>query len=165
MFIIRKIITFLWVSFHLKLENWHFVLCVFSQAFEHLVELELVRAVDSAASKVQREYQLMKLMLEHGQVMEALQKYPQCPTDVKQWALSAFAWALQEEKSKLILYSHYSINLYKIVYSYFCNKMFKNCFVMFQHKSIKHLNCKFHLQKKYFLVLAVFLLLKNSTAV
>lgn len=64
---------------------------MFSQAFEHLVELELVRAVDSAASKVQREYQLMKLMLEHGQVMEALQKYPQCPTDVKQWALSAFA--------------------------------------------------------------------------
>lgn len=64
---------------------------VVMKAFEHLVELELVRPVDSAASKVQREYQLMKLMLEHGQVMEALQKYPQCPTDVKQWALSAFA--------------------------------------------------------------------------
>lgn len=71
--------------------NESFVPCVCSQAFEHLVELEMVRAVDSAAGKVQREYQLMRLMLEHGQVMEALQKYPQCPTDVKQWALSAFA--------------------------------------------------------------------------
>ncbi len=64
--------------------------CVF-QAFEHLLQLELVRPVDSGACKVQREYQLMRLMLEHGQVMEALQRYPQCPTDVKQWALSAFA--------------------------------------------------------------------------
>uniref|UniRef100_A0A673MEK0 Origin recognition complex subunit 4 n=1 Tax=Sinocyclocheilus rhinocerous TaxID=307959 RepID=A0A673MEK0_9TELE len=62
----------------------------FQMAFEHLLQLELVRPVDSGVCKVQREYQLMRLMLEHGQVMEALQKYPQCPTDVKQWALSAF---------------------------------------------------------------------------
>ncbi|XP_016345040.1 origin recognition complex subunit 4 [Sinocyclocheilus anshuiensis] len=63
---------------------------VVMKAFEHLLQLELVRPVDSGVCKVQREYQLMRLMLEHGQVMEALQKYPQCPTDVKQWALSAF---------------------------------------------------------------------------
>uniref|UniRef100_A0A673MBE3 Origin recognition complex subunit 4 n=1 Tax=Sinocyclocheilus rhinocerous TaxID=307959 RepID=A0A673MBE3_9TELE len=61
---------------------------VVMKAFEHLLQLELVRPVDSGVCKVQREYQLMRLMLEHGQVMEALQKYPQCPTDVKQWALS-----------------------------------------------------------------------------
>uniref|UniRef100_A0A8C1KNW3 Origin recognition complex subunit 4 n=1 Tax=Cyprinus carpio TaxID=7962 RepID=A0A8C1KNW3_CYPCA len=64
---------------------------VVMKAFEHLLQLELVRPVDSGVCKVQREYQLMRLMLEHGQVMEALQRYPQCPTDVKQWALSAFA--------------------------------------------------------------------------
>ncbi|XP_051997439.1 origin recognition complex subunit 4 isoform X2 [Xyrauchen texanus] len=64
---------------------------VVMKAFEHLVQLELVRPVDAGACKVQREYQLMRLMLDHGQVMEALQRYPQCPTDVKQWALSAFA--------------------------------------------------------------------------
>ncbi|XP_077101707.1 origin recognition complex subunit 4 isoform X3 [Siphateles boraxobius] len=63
---------------------------VVMKAFEHLLQLELVRPVDSGVCKVQREYQLMKLMLEHTQLMEALQKYPQCPTDVKQWALSAF---------------------------------------------------------------------------
>lgn len=67
-----------------------YIKCVCVQAFEHLLQLELVRPVDAGVCKVQREYQLMRLMLEHSQVMEALQRYPQCPTDVKQWALSAF---------------------------------------------------------------------------
>ncbi|KAJ8393761.1 hypothetical protein AAFF_G00056760 [Aldrovandia affinis] len=61
------------------------------KAFEHLQQLELIRSVDgSSATKTQKEYQLMKLLLGHGQIMEALQKYPQCPTDVKQWAVSSF---------------------------------------------------------------------------
>ncbi|TSK62662.1 Origin recognition complex subunit 4 [Bagarius yarrelli] len=60
------------------------------KAFEHLVQLELIRPVDTGVCKTQREYQLMRLMLDHTQVMEALQRYPQCPTDVKQWAVSAF---------------------------------------------------------------------------
>ncbi|XP_062852971.1 origin recognition complex subunit 4 [Trichomycterus rosablanca] len=60
------------------------------KAFEHLLQLELIRPVDGGVCKVQREYQLMRLMLDHTQVMEALQRYPQCPTDVKQWAVSAF---------------------------------------------------------------------------
>uniref|UniRef100_A0A671WM00 Origin recognition complex subunit 4 n=1 Tax=Sparus aurata TaxID=8175 RepID=A0A671WM00_SPAAU len=63
---------------------------VIMKAFEHLQQLELIRPVDSTAAKTQREYQLMRLMLDHSQIMEALQKYPQCPTDVKQWAMSAF---------------------------------------------------------------------------
>lgn len=60
------------------------------QAFEHLQQLELIRPVDGSAAKSQKEYQLMRLMLDHSQIMEALQKYPQCPTDVRQWAMSAF---------------------------------------------------------------------------
>lgn len=60
------------------------------QAFEHLQQLELIRPLDSSSAKTQREYQLMRLTLDHSQIMEALQKYPQCPTDVKQWATSAF---------------------------------------------------------------------------
>ncbi|KAF6715469.1 Origin recognition complex subunit 4 [Oryzias melastigma] len=60
------------------------------KAFEHLQQLELVRSVDGSP-KTQREYQLMRLMVDHSQIMAALQKYPQCPTDIKQWALSAFA--------------------------------------------------------------------------
>lgn len=60
------------------------------QAFEHLQQLEMIRPVDSSSAKTQREFQLMRLMLDHSQIMEALQKYPQCPTEVKQWAMSAF---------------------------------------------------------------------------
>ncbi|KAM4601811.1 origin recognition complex subunit 4 [Polymixia lowei] len=63
---------------------------VVMKAFEHLQQLELIRSVDGPTAKTQREYQLMRLMLDHTQIMEALQKYPQCPTDVKQWAMSAF---------------------------------------------------------------------------
>ena len=47
-------------------------------------------AAAAVAARAQREYQLVRLMLDHSQIMEALQKYPQCPTDVKQWAASAF---------------------------------------------------------------------------
>ncbi|MEQ2170739.1 hypothetical protein GOODEAATRI_003451, partial [Goodea atripinnis] len=64
---------------------------VIMKAFEHLQQLELIRPADSSSAKTQREYQLMRLMLDHGQIMEALQKYPQCPMDIKQWATSAFA--------------------------------------------------------------------------
>ncbi|CAL8393805.1 unnamed protein product [Boreogadus saida] len=39
-----------------------------------------------------REYELVRLTLDHSQMMEALQKYPQSPVDVKQWAASAFGW-------------------------------------------------------------------------
>ncbi|XP_042169819.1 origin recognition complex subunit 4-like [Oncorhynchus tshawytscha] len=60
------------------------------KAFEHLQQLELIKSMDSSTAKIQKEYQLMKLLLDHSQIMEALQKYPQCPTDVKQWAMSAF---------------------------------------------------------------------------
>ncbi|KAF3857409.1 hypothetical protein F7725_009268 [Dissostichus mawsoni] len=63
---------------------------VIMKAFEHLQQLEMIRPVDSSSVKTQREYQLMRLMLDNTQVMEALQKYPQCPTDVKQWAMSAY---------------------------------------------------------------------------
>uniref|UniRef100_A0A8C5B1Y7 Origin recognition complex subunit 4 n=1 Tax=Gadus morhua TaxID=8049 RepID=A0A8C5B1Y7_GADMO len=72
---------------------YNFELPVVMKAFEHLQQLEVVRPVDAAAAvaaRAQREYQLVRLMLDHSQIMEALQKYPQCPTDVKQWAASAF---------------------------------------------------------------------------
>lgn len=63
---------------------------VVMKAFEHLQQLELIRPADGSSAKQQREYQLMRLMVDNSQIMEALQKYPQCPTDVKQWAMSAF---------------------------------------------------------------------------
>ncbi|CAN9498432.1 unnamed protein product [Ophioblennius macclurei] len=63
---------------------------VIMKAFEHLLQLELIRPVDGSSAKTQKDFQLMKLMLDQGQIMEALQKYPQCPTDIRQWAMSAF---------------------------------------------------------------------------
>ncbi|KFV43982.1 Origin recognition complex subunit 4, partial [Tyto alba] len=42
--------------------------------------------------RAQREYLLMKLLLDNNQIMDALQVYPNCPTDVKQWAASSLSW-------------------------------------------------------------------------
>uniref|UniRef100_A0A8C6WUI7 Origin recognition complex subunit 4 n=1 Tax=Neogobius melanostomus TaxID=47308 RepID=A0A8C6WUI7_9GOBI len=70
---------------------YHFEPAVVMKAFEHLQQLELIRPLDSPGARTQREFQLMRLLLDTSQIMEALQKYPQCPTDVKQWAMSAFA--------------------------------------------------------------------------
>lgn len=61
------------------------------KAFEHLIHLELVKTVDGAGSRVQKEYRLMQMLIHATQIMEALQKYPQCPTDVRQWAASSLA--------------------------------------------------------------------------
>ncbi|XP_064614948.1 origin recognition complex subunit 4-like [Liolophura sinensis] len=58
------------------------------KAYEHLMALELVKPTDGMASKVQKEYRLMTLLIHPSQLTETLQKYPQCPTEVKQWANS-----------------------------------------------------------------------------
>ncbi|CAL1598527.1 unnamed protein product [Knipowitschia caucasica] len=64
---------------------------VIMKAFEHLQQLELIRPLDSSGARTQREFQLVRLLLDTSQITEALQRYPQCPTDLKQWAMSAFA--------------------------------------------------------------------------
>lgn len=62
------------------------------QAFEHLLQLELVKPLERPSVRAQREYLLMKLLLDNNQIMDALQVYPNCPTDVKQWAASSLSW-------------------------------------------------------------------------
>ncbi|XP_063174455.1 origin recognition complex subunit 4 isoform X2 [Candoia aspera] len=62
---------------------------VVMKAFERLQHLELIKPVEGPSNSVQREYLLMKLLLDNSQVIEALQVYPNCPTDVKQWATSS----------------------------------------------------------------------------
>jgi len=54
--------------------------------------LELVRSVDGSGTRIQKEYRLMSLLIHPSQIMDALQKYPNCPTEVKQWAQSAVAY-------------------------------------------------------------------------
>ncbi|XP_070435771.1 origin recognition complex subunit 4 isoform X5 [Equus przewalskii] len=65
---------------------------VVMKAFEHLQQLELIRPMERTSVNAQREYQLMKLLLDSTQIMNALQKYPNCPTDVRQWATSSLSW-------------------------------------------------------------------------
>ncbi|KAF4792471.1 Origin recognition complex subunit 4 [Turdus rufiventris] len=65
---------------------------VVMKAFEHLLQLELVQPLERPAARAQREYLLMKLLLDSSQIMDALQVYPNCPTDVKQWAASSLSW-------------------------------------------------------------------------
>ncbi|NXU39113.1 ORC4 protein, partial [Drymodes brunneopygia] len=62
------------------------------KAFEHLLQLELVQPLERPSARAQREYLLMKLLLDSSQIMDALQVYPNCPTDVKQWAASSLSW-------------------------------------------------------------------------
>lgn len=61
---------------------------VVMKAFEHLQRLELIKPIEGPSTSVQREYLLMKLLLDNSQIIDALQIYPNCPTDVKQWASS-----------------------------------------------------------------------------
>ncbi|KAH3704707.1 origin recognition complex subunit 4-like [Dreissena polymorpha] len=62
------------------------------KAFEHLIALELVRPMEqSHGSRVQKEYRLMSLLIHPSQVLTALQKYPNCPTEITQWASCATA--------------------------------------------------------------------------
>ncbi|KAM4627040.1 origin recognition complex subunit 4 isoform 2-T3 [Discoglossus pictus] len=62
---------------------------VVMKAFEHLNQLELIKPMEGLSVRTQKEYRLMKLLLDNTQISEALQKYPNCPTDVKQWATSS----------------------------------------------------------------------------
>ncbi|XP_068014791.1 origin recognition complex subunit 4 isoform X2 [Melanerpes formicivorus] len=65
---------------------------VVMKAFEHLLQLELVKPVERPTLRAQKEYLLMRLLLDNNQIMDALQLYPNCPTDIKQWAASSLSW-------------------------------------------------------------------------
>lgn len=45
--------------------------------------------INTMAAKVQREFQMHKLMLTNGQVKRLVNNYPHLPTDIKQWASSS----------------------------------------------------------------------------
>jgi len=61
---------------------------LFVQAFEHLLALELIKPIDGTSKHVQKEYRLVTLLLSSNQITQALENYPECPTDVKHWATS-----------------------------------------------------------------------------
>jgi len=59
------------------------------KAMEHLETLELVRPVDGTqSSKIQKEFVVYHVLVTSEQLSAALLKYPNLPTEVKQWAES-----------------------------------------------------------------------------
>ncbi|SAM06446.1 hypothetical protein [Absidia glauca] len=58
------------------------------KAFESLQSFELVCPVDQIG-KCPKEYRMAKLMLEHAQIIEAVLKYQDCPTNLIKWATNA----------------------------------------------------------------------------
>lgn len=70
---------------------YNFEKAVVLKAFEHLYQLELIKPMEGLSVRTQKEYRLMKLLLDNSQILEALQKYPNCPTDVRQWAVSSLS--------------------------------------------------------------------------
>uniref|UniRef100_A0A8C5PDT2 Origin recognition complex subunit 4 n=1 Tax=Leptobrachium leishanense TaxID=445787 RepID=A0A8C5PDT2_9ANUR len=70
---------------------YNFETPVVMKAFEHLHQLELIKPLEGLSARAQKEYRLMNLLLDNTQISEALQKYPNCPTDVKQWAVSSLS--------------------------------------------------------------------------
>lgn len=57
---------------------------VVMKAYEHLQSLELIRG--HGGGQGQREYKLMNLLVHPTQILDALQHYSGCPTEIKQWA-------------------------------------------------------------------------------
>ncbi|XP_058831377.1 origin recognition complex subunit 4 [Topomyia yanbarensis] len=63
---------------------------VILKAYEHIKNLELIAPLTGATSKVQKEYQLHRLLLTYGQINQGLQKSQNLPTEISQWAQRSF---------------------------------------------------------------------------
>ena len=59
------------------------------QAFEHLVALELVRVAEGSGTRIQKEYRAMTLLVTNSQLTEGMKTYPNCPSELKQWATNS----------------------------------------------------------------------------
>lgn len=62
---------------------------VILKAYEHIKNLELIAPVSGSSSKVQKEYQLHRLLVTYGQISQAVGKTPNLPTEICQWAQSS----------------------------------------------------------------------------
>lgn len=67
------------------------------QAFEHLMDLELVCPASGGlgsahhhqgSRKTMKEHRLVMLRVENYQITEAVKAFPCCPTEVSRWGLS-----------------------------------------------------------------------------
>ncbi|XP_076366862.1 origin recognition complex subunit 4 isoform X2 [Tachypleus tridentatus] len=56
------------------------------KAFEHLQTLELVKPITGGALRTPKPFRLVRVLMDPIQVHEALQRYPNLPTELEQWA-------------------------------------------------------------------------------
>ncbi|RDD39949.1 Origin recognition complex subunit 4 [Trichoplax sp. H2] len=61
---------------------------VIFKAYERLIDMALIKPTNHPHKRLQKEYWQMSLLVQPTQIAEALQKYPNCPTSVMQWALN-----------------------------------------------------------------------------
>lgn len=53
--------------------------------------MQIVTMIQTAGSKVQKEYQFCKLLVTPQQISDAIKRYSQLPSEVVQWASSSLA--------------------------------------------------------------------------
>jgi len=106
-------------------DRQHVMMC---KAFEHLYALELIRPAAAAAmtgshsQRLPAEYRMMTLHVDPSEITDALQKYPNCPTDVKQWAASSMASAVWCVRPICTLWTmnNVQIQCFLMNYCHFC---------------------------------------------
>ncbi|GAB0088522.1 Origin recognition complex subunit 4 [Sergentomyia squamirostris] len=59
------------------------------KAFEFIAQQELIAPVGGAGTKIQKEFQMFRLLLTFGQIAEATKGYSGLPTEIGQWAQSS----------------------------------------------------------------------------
>ena len=64
----------------------HFNKAVTFKAYEHLESLELIKQTEKSLSTLAKEYKMMFMLVDPSQIHDTLQKYPECPTELKNWA-------------------------------------------------------------------------------
>ncbi|XP_066929285.1 origin recognition complex subunit 4-like [Clytia hemisphaerica] len=63
------------------------------KAYEHLISLELLKSTETLSiNSTSKEFKAMTLLLEPSQIKEIVYRYPECPTELRQWADSMFVY-------------------------------------------------------------------------
>lgn len=55
------------------------------KAFEHLIDLEIVKPADQASNTL-KQYRSMRLLLTSEEIDEAVLHYSGCPSEIKHWS-------------------------------------------------------------------------------
>lgn len=68
---------------------WNIDKSVVMKAFEHLIDLELVRACSDSSNNILKRFMLVRLLANTNEVKEAVESYQNIPLPLKQWADSS----------------------------------------------------------------------------